>query len=65
MTSFGFIFLYIPSFVGIYILSFGCTGSSLLLGLSLVVVSRGYTVAVVVVCGLLPAVASLGADQGL
>ena len=49
----------------IYILSFGCTGSSLLLGLSLVVVSRGYTVAVVVVCGLLPAVASLGADQGL
>ena len=45
-------------------LSFDCTGSSLLLGLSLVAVSRGYAVVVVVVCGLL-AVAALGANQGL
>lgn len=45
-----------------HLLRFGCTGSSLLLGLSLVAVSRGYTVAVVVVCRLL-VVAALGADQ--
>ena len=48
----------------IYMLSFDCIGSSLLLGLSLVAVSRGYAVVVVVVCGLL-AVAALGANQGL
>ena len=49
--------------VFIHILSFGCPGSPLLLGLSLVAVSGVYPVGVV--CGLLVAVTSLGADQGL
>ena len=42
---------------------FGCAGSSLLPGLSLVVVSR--CCSLVALCGLLSAVASLVADHGL
>ena len=46
-----------------YLFIFGCAGSSLLHGLSLVVVSRGYSL--VAVCGLLTALASLVAEHGL
>ena len=42
---------------------FGCAGSSLLHGLSLVAESRGYSL--VVVCRLLIAVASLVLEHGL
>ena len=41
----------------------GCAGPSLLRGLSLVVVSRGYSL--VVMCGLLIVVASLVVEHGL
>ena len=47
----------------IELFSFGCAGSLLLHGLSLVVVSRVYTP--VVMHGLLIAVAFLGAEHGL
>ena len=52
-----FLHVYFYSFI------FGCAGSSLLHGLSLVVVSRGYSL--VAVCGLLTALASLVAEHGL
>ena len=48
----------------IYSFMFGCAGSSLLhLGFSLVVASEGYSL--VVVCGLLIAMASLVVEHGL
>ena len=43
--------------------AFGCAGSSLLRGLSLVALSRGHSL--VVTCGLLIAVASLVVEHGL
>ena len=42
---------------------FGCAGSSLLCGFSLVVPIRGYSL--VLVCGILIVVASLVAERGL
>ena len=46
-----------------YLFIFGCAGSSLLRGLSLVAVSRGYCL--VVMCGLLVAMPSLVVEHGL
>ena len=58
-----FITLYFNSLLLLYLFVFGCAGTLLLCGLSLLEVTRGYSIAVLP--GFLITLVSLGAEHGL